>query len=144
MTYFQFIALIVTGSFFAISVLRLVLGKQPRGVMLAATTVWFLSFLFILSPNLAKKEPVTIPRGCAKHPSVSSTYVESRGRLHQGSFRHSRDRRTQRSACFLPGSSPINLHYNGPDGARFGGTGSDKAEETTLRGSSCRCPLFEA
>ena len=53
MTYFQFIALIVTGSFFAISVLRLVLGKQPRGVLLAATTVWFLSFLFILSPNLA-------------------------------------------------------------------------------------------
>jgi hypothetical protein len=52
MTYFQFIALIVTGSLFAISLLRLVLGKQPRRVMLAATTVWFLSFLFILSPNL--------------------------------------------------------------------------------------------
>ncbi len=52
MTYFQFIATIVTGSFFIISVLRLFSGKQPRGVSLAATTVWFLSFVFILSPDL--------------------------------------------------------------------------------------------
>lgn len=52
MTYFQVIATIVTGSFFTISVIRLFLGKQPRAVSLAATTVWFLSFFFILSPDL--------------------------------------------------------------------------------------------
>ena len=52
MTYFQIIATIVTGSFLAISVIRLFLGKQPRRVSLAATAVWFLSLLFILSPDL--------------------------------------------------------------------------------------------
>lgn len=55
MTYFQVIAGIVTGSFLAISAIRLVLGQQPRGAPFAAATVWFLSFLFILRPDFAMR-----------------------------------------------------------------------------------------
>ena len=69
---------------------------------------------------------LTIPRACSRHPSDPSTHIESRDRFHPNFFRRSCDRRAQRAASFLPRGGPIDLHYDGSDGARFRVTGSNQ------------------
>ena len=55
MSWFQLIATVVTGTLFLHAVYRLVRGRPPKGLSLAAATVWFLSTLFILMPELTMR-----------------------------------------------------------------------------------------